>query len=165
MTTDMSAPATKRDLVLLKKALQKNLASKKELALTNKALASTNNALASTNKELASTNKNLGSLRQDLARTDRHLSDFHSEFLDFKNESIKRFNRIDERIYGLEIRMDEWRDELRSDMQTMTENIKFYFDVAVENFRKDMRDFKNDDIENVKHRVTRLEIHTGIRPA
>ncbi|NOS67188.1 MAG: hypothetical protein HOO67_02380 [Candidatus Peribacteraceae bacterium] len=115
MTTDMSAFATKKDLTVLKKAFQKGLSG--------------------TNKRLDMTKVEL---KHDISRTEKRLDTFHNEFLDFKDDSIKRFSRIDERLY---------------------------FEAAVENFRKDMRDFKNDDLETVKHRVTRLEIHTGIRAA
>ncbi len=133
MTTDMAAPATKKDLAILKKTLQKSCASKKDL-----------NKLSCTTEEL----------KHGLARTDERLTDFHDEFLDFKDESIRRFNRLDEHMYGLGTRMDDMKEEL-----------KLHFDTAVEIIRHDLRSANKEEILNIKDRVTRLEVRTGIRAA
>ena len=87
--------------------------------------------------------------------------DFKEESADFRDETNRRFNRLEQRLYDFEIRANERNQEIIGHMHTHEQNIKLYFETAVENFRHDMRDVKNDRVSSLEDRVKRLEHRTA----
>ena len=59
----------------------------------------------------------------------------------------------------------ELKKELQLFEKRILDEVKRYFDVAVENVRHDAMDANHDKIELIKDRVTRLEQHTGLAAA
>ncbi len=86
-----------------------------------------------------------------------------SEFQDFREETLDRFNRIDERHYAFEMRMHEELSDIRQEIQAGKVEMKLHFDAAVEIIRHDLVSANREEISNIKDRVTRLERHPRLR--
>ncbi len=78
-------------------------------------------------------------------------------------EMIGSYEMRFEAIYG---KFDELREDITADIDgkiaQSEERMKAHFDLAVETIRHDLVGANNDDIQNIKQRVKRLEEEVGI---
>ena len=89
-----------------------------------------------------------------------------SELSDFREETNARFNRMEERHYAFEIkvenRFEEMVEKWREEMNAWKEEIKFHFDVTVENISHNLKSANREEIEVIKDNIVRLKRHTRL---
>ena len=104
MTTDMSAPATKKDLALVEQRVQKEICFLKE--------------------DVSGLKQDVSGLKKDVSGLKVELSEFKREMRDFREETDGRFNRLEQRLYAFEIHVGEWKDELKLHFDAAVEIIR-----------------------------------------